>query len=141
MKQKIYFAGSIRGGRKDVTLYQEIINYIKQTDLVLTEHIGNLSQSTTMKTKEDDIQIYQTDMAMLKNCDLVIAECTNPSLGVGYELAYAEKIQKPVYIFYPQSETQLSAMLNGNSYFKIIPYETRDDLFKQLDCILKGEYI
>ena len=69
MKQKVYFAGSIRGGRKDVTLYQEIINHIKQTDLVLTEHIGNLSQSTTMKTKEDDIQIYQTDMEMLEDCD------------------------------------------------------------------------
>ena len=27
MNKKVYFAGSIRGGRVDATLYQKIINY------------------------------------------------------------------------------------------------------------------
>lgn len=32
MNKKVYFAGSIRGGREYATLYQKIINYIKKTD-------------------------------------------------------------------------------------------------------------
>lgn len=39
MNKKIYFAGSIRGGREDAALYQRIIQYINRTDVVLTEHI------------------------------------------------------------------------------------------------------
>ena len=33
MNKKVYFAGSIRGGRVDAALYQKIINYIKKTDI------------------------------------------------------------------------------------------------------------
>ncbi len=39
MNKKIYFAGSIRGGRVDAALYQRIIQYINRTDVVLTEYI------------------------------------------------------------------------------------------------------
>lgn len=39
MNKKIYFAGSIRGGRVDAALYQRIIQYINRTDVVLTEHV------------------------------------------------------------------------------------------------------
>ena len=41
MKQKVYFAGSIRGGRVDAGLYQRMIAYIQKTDVVLTEHVGH----------------------------------------------------------------------------------------------------
>ena len=41
---KVYFAGSIRGGRIDANLYEHLIKYIQKTDIVLTEHVGNLGQ-------------------------------------------------------------------------------------------------
>ncbi len=50
MNKKIYFAGSIRGGRLDATLYQRMIAYIKQTDIVLTEHIGKSNMSLKAAT-------------------------------------------------------------------------------------------
>ena len=68
---------------------------------------------------------------------LVIAECTCPSLGVGYELAFAEAHQKPCYVLYRKSRTQLSAMLLGNPYFHIVPYETETEAFSALDRILQ----
>ena len=37
MNKKIYFAGSIRGGRIDAALYQRIIQYINKTDVVLKQ--------------------------------------------------------------------------------------------------------
>ena len=43
---KIYFAGSIRGGRDDKELYLEIINLLGKYGKVLTEHIGDKNLST-----------------------------------------------------------------------------------------------
>ena len=40
MKKKIYFAGSIRGGRNFADLYRKMIEHMQLTDIVLTEHIG-----------------------------------------------------------------------------------------------------
>lgn len=122
---KVYFAGSIRGGRVDAALYQKIINYIKKTDIVLTEHIGKSNMSLKAQTKEIDVHIYERDTEWLKSCDLVIAECTCPSHGVGYELAYAEAHNIPVYIFYDKIKSNISAMLNGNAYISSLYKEVR----------------
>ena len=99
MNKKIYFAGSIRGGRVDAALYQRMIAYIKQTDTVLTEHIGKMIMSLKAQTKAIDKHIYERDTEWLRSADMVIAECTCPSLGVGYKLAYAEAHHIPVLSF------------------------------------------
>ena len=135
MKKKVYFAGSIRAGRVDADLYYRMISYIKKTDTVLTEHVGalNLQESTT------DKQIYDQDTAWLRESDLLIGECTCPSLGVGYELAYAESHGKPVYIFYNRAKTNLSAMLTGNSYFHIYAYDREEEIYPIIDEILRSQ--
>lgn len=133
--KKVYFAGSIRGGRIDAELYARIIRYIQRTDIVLTEHIGNPDLNLKEQGKRD-VEIYEEDMVWLRESDMVIAECTCPSLGVGYELAYAEKIGKPCHIFYDRTKTHLSAMLTGNTYFQIHPYEDAESIFRTIDEIL-----
>lgn len=133
--KKVYFAGSIRGGRIDAELYARIIRYIQRTDIVLTEHIGNPDLNLKEQGKMD-VEIYEEDMVWLRESDVVIAECTCPSLGVGYELAYAEKIGKPCHIFYDRTKTHLSAMLTGNTYFQIHPYEDAESIFRTIDEIL-----
>lgn len=134
--KKIYFAGSIRGGRDDAELYKRIIQFIQQEHVVLTEHVGNLSLSKTEGVKDRDVVIYEQDTAWLRESDIVIAECTTPSLGVGYELAYAEKEHKPVHIFYNKTRTNLSAMLTGNKYFIIHPYKNEEEIYGLLQSIL-----
>ena len=136
MNMKIYFAGSIRGGRIDAALYQRLIAYMQRTDTVLTEHIGS-PDLNLMEQGKRDVEIYDQDTAWLRESDILIGECTCPSLGVGYELAYAEKIGKPCHIFYDRTKTQLSAMLTGNSYFHIHPYENEDEIYPLIDEILK----
>ena len=136
MDKKIYFAGSIRGGRVDADLYRRIIEYIQRTDVVLTEHVGNSNLCLTEQGRERDARIYNQDTAWLRESDLLIGECTCPSLGVGYELAYAESRGIPCHIFYDRAKTQLSAMLTGNPYFHIHPYATEDEIYPLLDQIL-----
>ena len=133
---KIYFAGSIRGGRIDAALYKRMIEYMQQNHVVLTEHIGSPDLNVKEQGKRD-VEIYDQDTAWLRESDILIGECTCPSLGVGYELAYAEKIGKPCHIFYDRTKTNLSAMLTGNPYFHIHPYEKEADIYPLLDQILK----
>ena len=135
MAKKIYFAGSIRGGRVDADLYHRIITYIQRTDVVLTEHVG-MSNLNLMEQGQRDADIYDQDTAWLRESDLLIGECTCPSLGVGYELAYAEAHGIPCHIFYDRTKTQLSAMLTGDPYFHIHPYEREEDIYPMLDSIL-----
>ena len=133
--KKIYFAGSIRGGRVDADLYRRMIEYMQKTDTVLTEHVGS-PHLNLMEQGKRDVEIYDQDTAWLRESDMVIAECTCPSLGVGYELAYAERFWKPCHIFYDRSKTQLSAMLTGDPYFHIHPYTSEEEIFSALDEIL-----
>ena len=137
MNKKIYFAGSIRGGRVDADLYKRIIEYMQRTNIVLTEHVGSSKLNLIEQGRSKDALIYDRDTAWLRECDLVVAECTCPSLGVGYELAYAEKLGKPCHIFYDKSKTQLSAMLTGDPYFQIHPYESEEEIYDILVEILK----
>lgn len=134
--KKVYFAGSIRGGRIDAELYGRIIKYIQRTDIVLTEHVGSVDLNLREQGQRD-VAIYTQDTGWLKECDVVIAECTCPSLGVGYELAYAERLSKPCHIFYDRRRTELSAMLTGNKYFRIHPYEDESGIFMEIDKILR----
>ena len=135
MKKKVYFAGSIRGGRQDADLYKRIIEYIQRNHIVLTEHVGDLSKSKTEGLPNQEVAIYEQDTAWLREADVVIAECTTPSLGVGYELAYAEARGIPVHIFYNKPHANLSAMLTGDKYFQIHPYEREAEIFSLLDAI------
>ncbi len=83
---KIYFAGSIRGGRQDAALYRRIIARCREYGTVLTEHVGDPSLSVLEQGKAQDGAIYRQDTAWIREADLLVCEATNPSLGVGYEL-------------------------------------------------------
>ena len=133
--KKIYFAGSIRGGRVDADLYRRMIEHMQKTCIVLTEHVGS-PHLNLMEQGKRDVEIYNQDTAWLRESDILIGECTCPSLGVGYELAYAEAHGIPCHIFYDRTKTQLSAMLTGDPYFKIHPYEAEDEIYAILDNIL-----
>jgi len=125
---KIYFAGSIRGGRKDKDLYALIISELQKYGIVLTEHIGDPNLKETGEDFSEDY-IYKRDMNWLRNCDLVVAEVTTPSLGVGYEIGQAEALGKKVVCLYREvTGKSLSAMLSGNSNFQIHKYQTLEDL-------------
>ena len=123
---KVYFAGSIRGGREDQQKYLKLIDFISTKAEVLTEHVGSHSIGKIGEDALDDIAIYERDMEWLEEADAVIAEVTTPSLGVGYELGVAEKLNKPTLCLFNEGKKDqtLSAMLAGNSNFQNYHYQS-----------------
>jgi len=130
---KIYFSGSIRGGQQDTDLYAELIQELKQYGTVLTEHIGSKMIDTTIRDKE----IHDRDVKWVKESDIVIAEVTVPSLGVGYEIGRAIDMNKPIICLYRVLNGKTtSAMIRGCSDLQCFEYsnvaEAKEILKKQL---------
>lgn len=124
----IYFAGSIRGGREDKELYQEIISILRGYGTVLTEHVGDQTLSALGEDGPTDAYIYERDMTWLNAADAVVAEVTTPSLGVGYEIGQAEG-KKPILCLYREQEgKRLSAMMAGNTNLRLEPYKDMADI-------------
>ena len=137
---KIYFAGAIRGGRDETDIYNNIITYLSSKAEVLTEHVGSSELTTIGETNRSDREIFMRDMEWLQSADLVIAEVTTPSLGVGYELGIVAKLKIPVLCLYrPVKEKRLSAMISGNEKFNCQTYQTLDDAKVHINKFLKQE--
>jgi 2'-deoxynucleoside 5'-phosphate N-hydrolase len=125
---KIYFAGSIRGGRNDAHVYQSLIAFLSSFGEVLTKHVGEISLTEKGDDGPDDRYIHDRDMAWLSGCDLLVAEVSAPSLGVGYELGCAVALKKPILCLYrSQSERPLSAMVAGSPGIKTAEYDSIDE--------------
>lgn len=138
-RMQIYFCGSIRGGRSDQQLYMRIVDALNRYGSVLTEHVASaaLSDSGEKVTAGGDKAIHDRDVDWLKQSDVVVAEVTQPSLGVGYELgrAVAMKDKKILCLFRPSSGRVLSAMIRGaadGESFLVRDYG-EDELEKILD--------
>jgi nucleoside 2-deoxyribosyltransferase len=127
----IYFAGSINGGRERQKDYFELIDYCKTFGNVLTEHVGREDPTkcavTTYSDRYDE-NVYLRDTDWINKADILIAEVTIPSLGVGYEIGYAEKLDKPIMcIFDLNGDKKVSAMITGNRNITVKGYSTLDE--------------
>ncbi len=131
---RIYFSGSIRGGRSDTKLYRQIIEYLQNYGDVLTEHIGH--EMIEDGIGQTDRQIYEQDMEWLRESDIVIAEVSTPSLGVGYEIGRAVSMNKKVVCLY-RSEVRknVSAMIKGSSNLECAEYKTMEDAKKIIHAV------
>ncbi|CAC5387706.1 DNPH1 [Mytilus coruscus] len=121
VKMKIYFCGSVQGGRQDAELYASIIDELKSKyGEVLTEFVG----SPTVEQDEIKLgskEVHQLCLTKLKSSMLLkisilvlIAEVTQPSLGVGYEIGRAVGMDKKILcLFRPNSLRKLSSMIAG----------------------------
>lgn len=134
---KIYFAGSIRGGRDDRQNYMDIISHLQNYGQVLTEHIGSASLTSMGEGGITDEYIYKRDMEWVNDADVVVAEVTQPSLGVGYELGWADGKKPIICLYRVQDGKRLSAMLTGNKGMTIFNYKDLDEAKGILDEYFK----
>ena len=112
---KLYFACSISGGRKDENAYQYLVKVLEEMGVeVPTAHIAETGIEI-IDGQEDPLDIYQRDVNWIEESDLLVAEVSTPSHGVGYEIGYALSIGKPVLCLYNQ-EVIVSKMITGNPH-------------------------
>ena len=126
--KKVYFACSIAGGRDHAHVYQDIVDNIKVCGMhVLSEIFADqtLKSETGTKHKLTPHDVWKWDLDWVREADAIIAEVTQPSLGVGYEIAKAEQWNKPVLaLFNKSSGNRLSPMVAGDPNVTVHEYES-----------------
>jgi 2'-deoxynucleoside 5'-phosphate N-hydrolase len=135
---KIYFSGSISGGRDHAAIYQHMVaRWQAQGHNVLSSHVADPLALESEKDRSPR-EVYERDTDWVKECDALIAEVSTPSLGVGYEIALAVQLGKPVLCVY-RSGVQLSKMISGNSapHLAVEAYSSEAELDEQVEVFLK----
>lgn len=132
---KVYFACSISGGRQDEKVYQHLVSRLLEYGLdVPTAHIAETGIEI-IDGQEDPQDIYQRDVDWIAESDLLIAEVSTPSHGVGYEIGHALALGKPVLCLYDR-DVIVSKMITGNPH-PLLTVQPYGDL-PQADEILRA---
>ncbi len=123
---KIYFATSIRGSADNNIDTAELISKLKNFGQVLTEHFSSIKAEG--ETDLTDKEIHDRDLRWIDECDVIVAEVTNPSLGVGYEIRYGIETGKRILCLKHNNGKRLSAMVSGCEYVELEMYEDTADI-------------
>lgn len=139
MRMKIYFAGSIRGGRDDQDFYLKIIVHLNKYGHVLTSHVGDPKLTALGDEDIKDSDIFKRDIAWMNEADVLVAEVTSPSHGVGYEIALAEAQGKRILCLYRIIPgKRVSALLIGNNNLTIKEYKDLQSALGIIDKFLNN---
>jgi nucleoside 2-deoxyribosyltransferase len=133
----IYCAGPIRGNTDFQIDFKEIINCIKlQGHTALSELNEQFRTSVPLTEK----QIFKRDIKWIEKSELMIAESSSPSLGVGFEISYALYKQKiPVLALVNKSAKMVSAMIAGcnSELLSVKEYSDSIQLEKYISTFIK----
>jgi nucleoside 2-deoxyribosyltransferase len=109
----VYFSCSITGGRQDEEVYQTIAaGLLADAHQVPTAHLADTAV-IELEAQVSPGEVFRRDITWLQGCDAMVAEVSTPSHGVGYEIAYALGLGKPVLCLARQGR-RVSKMLSGN---------------------------
>lgn len=132
----IFFAGAVRGGRAHQAKYPNIIELLKKNGTVFSDHIADSEMTDFGETDLTKEEIHDREMGSLEKSDVVVAEVSTPSLGVGYLIAQGLNLDKRVVCLYHGSDTyKLSAMIKGNEKVEVYTYEEGDNLEEMIGKI------
>jgi len=97
---KIYFSATITDDKSVKNRYKEIINVLKENDHDVYQYGSHkISPHELIHRSDNEImKVYKELDNYLKNSDIYIAEISEPSIGIGYEISQAIVLKKPVLV-------------------------------------------
>ncbi len=124
----IYFACSITGGREFEPVFQAMVKaMLADGHIVPTARLADtdVRELETIVSPED---VYARDVAWIRGADVLVAEVSTPSHGVGYEIGLALGLGKPVLACHRRNR-KISKMISGNPdpNLTVRQYETMDE--------------
>lgn len=111
----IYFACSITGGRDFECIYQAFTrSLLEDGHQVPTAYLAEPGVVELEKVVVAQ-EVYARDTTWIRACDVLVAEVSVPSHGVGYEIGFALAEGKPVLCLAQQGRP-VSKMISGNPH-------------------------
>jgi Nucleoside 2-deoxyribosyltransferase len=159
---QIYLACTVRGDRGAVAGLRSLVASLEAAGhTVLTKHLldDNVEGAESALTER---AIYERDIAWLEACDLLIADASGSSFGVGFEVGYVlgrldgtemlgrsdgtemlgrsdRTDQRVVLLYRADRRDQISRLIVGNAHPRccVLSYEDPDDLIARISQSLK----
>jgi len=135
----IYFACSITGGRDFESVYQTITKALAEDHHeVPTAHLAETGVMA-LEAIVDPLEVYSRDVAWIKSSDVLIAEVSAPSHGVGYEIGFALGLGKRVLALYEEG-SKVSKMISGNPdpHLRVASYKSPEQAVTLVRQFLSG---
>jgi nucleoside 2-deoxyribosyltransferase len=132
---QIYLACTVRGDRGAVAALRMLVASLERAGhTVLTKHLldDNVDGAESALTER---AVYERDIEWLEACDLLIADGSGSSFGVGFEVGYVlgrsdRANQRVVLLYRADRRDQISRLIIGNSHprCRVIPYTSGAEL-------------
>lgn len=126
----IYCAGPIKGDITFQEFYKEIIKIVEALGHTALSEFSSKMLSTIPLNER---QIYSRDLKWLDGSNLMIAEVSGASTGVGFEIAYGLFVKNlPVLAVYNDQVKKISSMIIGCNHPGLVirKYLNGEDLTK-----------
>ena len=137
---RIYLACTVRGERSGVLAGRAICEQLQQHGHeVLTTHLlaDDVEQAESRLSEED---VYRRDLDWLSRCDVLVAEASGSSYGVGFEVGYLigrarETRQRVLLVYDAARRHSVSRLISGNcdEACTTFAYQSIDDLIAFID--------
>ena len=137
---KIYLACTVRGDRGGVLAAREICGCLQRHGHdVLTTHLlsDDANDAEAALTEE---QVYRRDLEWLTQCELLVAEASGSTYGVGFEVGYvlgqANRTGQRVLLLYDRNRRHaISRLITGNrdDHCTTFGYASREELIAFLE--------
>ena len=139
----IYLACTVRGDRAAVAALRGVADLLEgEGHTVLTRHLlaDDVETAESALTERD---VFDRDMQWLEAADVVIAEASGSSFGVGFEVGYvlgrAERSGQRVLLLYDAARhDRVSRLISGNGHPHCITcaYDGAAGLRRAVDAFL-----
>jgi 2'-deoxynucleoside 5'-phosphate N-hydrolase len=141
---QIYLACTVRGDRGAIAGLRALVTSLEAAGhTILTKHLldDNVDGAESALTER---AVYERDIEWLEACDLLIADASGSSFGVGFEVGYVlgrsdRTDQRVVLLYRGDRRDQISRLVIGNAHPRchVLSYEDPDDLIARVSQSLK----
>jgi nucleoside 2-deoxyribosyltransferase len=134
---QIYLACTVRGDRGAIRVTRQLADLIEHAGhTVLTRHLL-LDDVDTREGQLSEREVFERDVQWLEAADVLIAEASGSSYGVGFEVGYvigrATQTNQRVLLLYDAARRPfVSRLISGNTHpaCTTYPYRDTEDLLR-----------
>jgi len=116
---KIYFAASLSGKNKHKESYESIVNSLKDLGhKLISDHVLKTDYESVKNASDRElVKYYKKTLHNISDSDLIVAEVSHPTIGIGHEISLAMEKGKPAIVLYEEGvpiPQILKAVPSGN---------------------------
>lgn len=140
---RVYLACTIRGDRSRLAVARAIAAGLEAAghEVITARFLDDRAEHEDGKLTA--AQVFERDIRWLDGCDLLVAEASGSSFGVGFEVGYLTgRATGPgvrvILLYDKAARNRISRMISGNTHPACVTIAYRDagDAVRQLEAVL-----